>query len=78
MLGLFDNNSVLDVRIEDEFWFEYRGMYVDVLRNFRIKEDLLRLMEVMLMYKMNKFYLYLIDDEGWWLEIFGILELMEV
>lgn len=65
MLGLFDNNSVLDVRIEDEFWFEYRGMYVDVLRNFRIKEDLLRLMEVMLMYKMNKFYLYLIDDEGW-------------
>lgn len=78
MLGLFDNNSVLDVRIEDEFWFEYRGMYVDVLRNFRIKEDLLRLMEVMLMYKMNKFYLYLIDDEGWWLEIFGILELIEV
>lgn len=78
MLGLFDNNSVLDVRIEDEFWFEYRGMYVDVLRNFRIKEDLLRLMEVMLMYKINKFYLYLIDDEGWWLEIFGILELIEV
>lgn len=78
MLGLFDNNSVLGVRIEDEFWFEYRGMYVDVLRNFRIKEDLLRLMEVMLMYKMNKFYLYLIDDEGWWLEIFGILELIEV
>lgn len=78
MLGLFDNDSVLDVRIEDEFWFEYRGMYVDVLRNFRIKEDLLRLMEVMLMYKMNKFYLYLIDDEGWWLEIFGILELIEV
>lgn len=55
----------MDVRIKDEFWFEYRGMYVDVLRNFRIKEDLLRLMEVMLMYKMNKFYLYLIDDEGW-------------
>lgn len=53
-------------------------MYVDVLRNFRIKEDLLRLMEVMLMYKMNKFYLYFIDDEGWWLEIFGILELIEV
>lgn len=78
MLGLFDNDSVLDVRIEDEFWFEYRGMYVDVLRNFRIKEDLLRLMEVMLMYKMNKFYLYFIDDEGWWLEIFGILELIEV
>lgn len=51
--------------IKDEFWFEYRGMYVDVLRNFRIKEDLLRLMEVMLMYKMNKFYLYFIDDEGW-------------
>lgn len=78
MLGLFDNNSVMDVRVKDEFWFEYRGMYVDVLRNFRIKEDLLRLMEVMLMYKMNKFYLYFIDDEGWWLEIFGILELMEV
>lgn len=32
----------------------------------------------MVMFKLNKFYFYLIDDEGWCLEIFGLFEFIEV
>lgn len=76
--GSPDSGSVPDVRIKDEPRFEHRGMHVDVSRNFRTKEDVLRLMEAMSMYKLNKLHLHLTDDEGWRLEIPGIPELTEV
>lgn len=78
VVGLFDNVSVLDVYIEDEFCYEFWGMYVDVVWNFCLKFDIICLMDGMVMYKMNKFYLYLSDDEGWRIEIFGLLEFIEV
>lgn len=53
-------------------------MYVDVGRNFYIKEEILKIFDVMVMYKLNKFYFYLMEDEGWRLEIFGFFEFIEV
>jgi len=58
--------------------FEYRGMHLDVSRNFQSVSDLERLMDVMALYKMNKLHLHLSDDEGWRLEIPEIPELTEV
>ena len=58
--------------------FPYRGLHLDVSRNFHGKQDVLRLMEVMAMYKMNKFHFHLTDDEGWRLEIPGLEELTDV
>ena len=53
-------------------------MHADVGRNFLAKEAVLTLLEVMSMYKLNKFHFHLTDDEGWRLEIPGIEELTEV
>ncbi|XP_061190279.1 uncharacterized protein LOC133198156 [Saccostrea echinata] len=76
--GSHDKNSMPDVSIEDEPRFQHRGMHVDVTRNFRTKTDILRLMDAMSMYKMNKLHLHLSDDEGWRIEIPGIPELTKV
>ena len=50
----------------------------DVSRNFIPKDDILRLLEAMAMFKLNKFHFHLTDDEGWRLEIPGLEELTEV
>jgi hexosaminidase len=76
--GSPDNKSIPFVLIEDEPRFEHRGMHVDVSRNFRTKADIIRLMDGMAMYKMNKLHLHLSDDEGWRIEIPGLPELTEV
>ena len=67
-----------NIEIADEPRFEYRGMHVDVARNFHSVEDLKRLMDAMTMYKMNKLHMHLSDDEGWRLEIPGLPELTTV
>lgn len=66
------------VQISDEPAFEYRGMHLDVARNFQDKESVLRLLDVMGMYKLNKFHFHLTDDEGWRLAIDDLPELTEV
>ncbi|MBD2826639.1 beta-N-acetylhexosaminidase [Xenorhabdus szentirmaii] len=58
--------------------FEYRGVFLDVGRNFHSKEAVLRLLDQMSNYKLNKFHFHLSDDEGWRLEIPGLPELTEI
>ena len=54
------------------------GLHADVSRNFLLKTGVLKLLEAMGMYKLNKFHFHLCDDEGWRLEIPGLPELTEV
>lgn len=56
----------------------YRGQMVDVSRNFTSKENLLKLIDALALYKINKLHLHLTDDEGWRLEIAGLEELTTV
>lgn len=58
--------------------FNYRGMHMDVARNFRSKEQVKEFLDQMAAYKMNKFHFHLADDEGWRLEIPGLPELTEI
>ncbi|XP_076468984.1 beta-hexosaminidase-like [Babylonia areolata] len=51
---------------------------LDVARNFRPLEDVLRLLDLMSLYKLNKLHLHLTDDEGWRLQIPGLVELTQV
>ena len=64
--------------IEDAPRFPYRGMHLDVARNFNRKEAVFKLIDVMAFYKLNKLHLHLTDDEGWRLEITGLPELTGV
>jgi hexosaminidase len=56
----------------------YRGMHLDVVRNFQKKEDVINLLNLMSFYKLNKFHFHMVDDEGWRLAIDGLPELTEV
>ena len=62
---------------EDAPRFEYRGMMLDTGRNFKSKEAVLQLLDMMSKYKMNKFHFHLSDDEGWRIEIPDLPELTD-
>jgi len=61
--------------IEDSPAFAYRGMHLDVSRNFLSADDVKLLLDLMATYKLNKFHFHLTDDEGWRLEIDALPEL---
>ncbi len=65
------------VRIEDMPRFPYRGMLLDVGRNFQSKETVKRLLDLMAFYKLNRFHFHITDDEGWRVEIPSLPELTE-
>ncbi|HSS03427.1 MAG TPA: family 20 glycosylhydrolase [Kofleriaceae bacterium] len=67
--------AVPGVHIEDAPGFAFRGMHLDVARHFQSKETVMKVLDLMALYKLNKFHIHLTDDEGWRLEIPGIPEL---
>mgnify|MGYP006279282241 CR=1 FL=1 len=70
--------SVPAGQITDAPRFGYRGLHLDVSRNFQSAEAVKRLLDVMASYKLNTFHFHLTDDEGWRLAIDGLPELTEV
>ncbi|MCT7941190.1 family 20 glycosylhydrolase [Shewanella holmiensis] len=66
------------MKIDDSPRYQYRGMHVDVSRNFHSKQFLLDLLDQMAAYKLNKLHLHMGDDEGWRLEINGLPELTDI
>ncbi|XP_072028045.1 beta-hexosaminidase-like [Amphiura filiformis] len=77
--SLYVNSPELpEVTVVDYPRFGYRGMMADVGRNFVTKESILKLLDVMGMYKLNKFHFHLSDDEGWRIEIPDLPELTEI
>ncbi|MFV0506970.1 MAG: family 20 glycosylhydrolase [Bacteroidales bacterium] len=65
------------VHIFDTPAFPYRGLMVDVGRNFQSKDEILKIIDVMARYKLNKFHFHFCDDEGWRLEVKDLPELTE-
>lgn len=66
------------ISVVDSPRFDYRGMHIDVARNFHSLDSLKRLMDQMAAYKMNTLHMHLSDDEGWRLEIPSLPELTSV
>ena len=58
--------------------FGYRGFMLDVARNFQPKASVLRTLDLLARYKLNKFHFHLTEDEGWRLEIPSLPELTSV
>ena len=65
-------------RISDAPRFNYRGMHLDVARNFQSKQTVEKLLDVMAFYKLNRLHLHLTDDEGWRIEITALPELTNI
>ncbi len=58
--------------------FPYRAIYLDVARNFHSKKSVLKILDLMAFYKLNRLVLGLSNDEGWRLEINDLPELTEI
>ncbi len=63
------------VRVEDSPAFGYRGMHLDVARNFHSIGAVKHLLDAMAFYKLNRLHLHLTEDEGWRIEIEELPEL---
>ena len=55
--------------IEDWPDFDYRGIMLDISRNFTNKDNILKLIDLLAHYKVSVFHLHFGDDEGWRLEM---------
>ena len=55
--------------ISDGPRFGYRGMLLDPCRHFWSIEETKKFLDVMAMYKLNRFHWHLTDDQGWRLEV---------
>jgi hexosaminidase len=65
-------------RVADAPRFAYRGMMLDVARHFANKETVMRLLDCMALYKLNRFHFHLTDDEGWRFAVPALPELTEI
>ncbi|GAB1464435.1 family 20 glycosylhydrolase [Pedobacter sp.] len=74
------NKSILlkELTIKDQPRFGYRGLMLDVSRNFQSKQQVKKIIDLMATYKLNTLHFHLNDDEGWRLEIKSLPELTAV
>lgn len=64
--------------IFDQPRFEYRGFMVDISRHFATKKDLMKIIDMMALHKLNVLHLHLTDDHGWRIEIKSYARLTSV
>ncbi|UEG54085.1 family 20 glycosylhydrolase [Mucilaginibacter daejeonensis] len=57
------------VTIDDAPVYAWRGMHLDVSRHFFSIAYLKKFIDLLALYKFNKFHLHLTDDQGWRIEI---------
>ncbi|MGF1775831.1 beta-N-acetylhexosaminidase [Vibrio nomapromontoriensis] len=78
LIDLDDPSQIPYLEISDAPRYQYRGVMVDVARNFHSKQAIIKTLDQMSAYKLNKLHLHLTDDEGWRLEIPGLPELTDI
>ena len=66
------------VNIVDKPHLGHRGYMLDIARHFFNKEEVKKVLNIMALYKMNRFHWHLTDDQGWRIEIPEYPKLTEV
>ncbi len=77
-LNLTKATNIPNAVIEDYPDFGYRGIMIDIARNYQTPEQLNRVLQLMSRYNLNILHFHFADDEAWRLEIPGMPELTEV
>lgn len=58
--------------------FGYRALMMDVARNFQPKSEVIKVLDLMALYKLNVLHFHFSDDEGWRVEMPSLPELTTV
>ena len=66
------------VEINDKPLLGHRGYMLDIARHFFNKDEVKKILDIMTLYKMNRFHWHLTDDQGWRVEIPEYPKLTEV
>ena len=70
--------TIAPMKIQDRPRFAYRGMHLDCARHFFSIDEVKKYIDVMAMFKMNRFHWHLTEDQGWRIEIKKYPRLTEV
>lgn len=73
-----EGGKLRPLRVEDKPLYRYRGLHIDLGRNFHGRDQILKLVEGMATFKLNRLHLHLAEDEGWRIEIPALPELAEI
>lgn len=74
----YEHGHLRPLTIDDAPRFGFRGLHLDLARNFESKAHILKIIDEMARYKLNRLHLHLGDDEGWRLQIPALPELTEI
>lgn len=74
----FEQGRLRPLAVEDAPRYGFRGLHIDLGRNFHGRDQILKLVEAMAAYKLNRLHLHLADDEGWRIEIPALPELAAI
>lgn len=74
----FERFRMRPLHVEDAPRYGFRGLHLDLGRNFHDRAEILKLVEAMAAYKLNKLHLHLAEDEGWRIEIAALPELTRI
>ena len=64
--------------VKDAPRFPYRAFMMDVARNFQPKSEVLKVLDLLALYKFNTLHLHFSDDEGWRVDMPSLPELTAV
>ena len=78
LVSKLEETSIRNLKITDSPKFSYRGMLLDISRNFYGPKKIKQILDYLSFFKINHLDFRLTDDEGWRLEIPGLEELTEV
>jgi len=74
----WEHGHLKPLAIDDAPRYGFRGVHLDLARNFLGKAYVLKTIAVMGQYKLNRLHLHLADDEGWRVQIEGLPELTDI
>lgn len=70
--------SLPEIHIKDAPAYSYRGFMLDCGRYFFPKEDVLKLIDMMALHKLNRFHWHLTEDQGWRAQLLDNILLTEI
>lgn len=76
--SIHDRASLPDAVLEFEPDMEWRGVMIDISRNFQRPETIKEIIDILADNGLNKMHFHLVDDEAWRLEIASLPELTAV